>query len=335
MSFDLYGQENATAVLKSHLRRGETRHAYLFHGAPGTGRRTMALRLAMILNCQNPPAPDACCGECRMCRLIAKTEHPDLSVVSTDTPGEILKIDAIRDLQRTLTLTPYEANWRIAIILRFEETNPAAQNALLKTLEEPPERVKLFLTASAPNAVLPTILSRCEPVRLRPMRIDALIGALGTERDESGNAPDPSLIERAAHLSGGRVGFAKQLIGDPDRLETYESGALDFLGLFALNTREKFAFAAGFRETRRRGELRALFQLWETVLRDLMISAAGASETDVPPAFIGLKERVHAETTGKTPGFYRARLESLNQAVANLNANVSPQLTLENFLINL
>lgn len=335
MSFDLYGQDSAAAVLKSHLRQGKTRHAYLFHGAPGTGRRTMALRLAMILNCQNPPAPDACCGACRMCRLIAKTEHPDLSVVAAETPGEILKIDAIRDLQRTLTLTPYEAKWRIATILRFEEANPAAQNALLKTLEEPPERVKLFLTASAPNAVLPTILSRCEPIRLRPMRIGALIETLKQERNETGNAADAGVVERAAHLSGGRVGFAKQLTDDLERMEKYEADALDFLGLFTLNTREKFALAAGFRETRRRGELRALFQLWETVLRDLMISAAGASESGVPPSFIALKERIRAEASGKDPGYYRERLENLNQAVANLNANVSPQLTLENFLINL
>ena len=334
MSFDLYGQDSAAAVLKSHLRHGKTRHAYLFYGAPGTGRRTMALRLAMILNCQDPPAPDACCGACRMCRLIAKAEHPDLSVVAAEAPGEILKIDAIRDLQRTLTLTPYEAKWRIAIILRFEEANPAAQNALLKTLEEPPERVKLLLTASAPNAVLPTILSRCEPVRLRPMRIGALIEALKGERSE-GNAAETAIIERAAHLSGGRVGFAKQLTEDLERLEKYEADALDFLGLFTLNTREKFALAAGFRETRRRGELRALFQLWETVLRDLMISAAGASESSVPPSFIALKERIRAEASGKDPAYYRERLENLNQAVANLNANVSPQLTLENFLINL
>ena len=105
-----------------------------------------------------------------MCRQIADMRHPDLTVVSTDTPGDILKIDTIRDLQHTLTLTPYEANYRIAILLRFEEANPAAQNALLKTLEEPPERVKLFLTASSESAVLPTVLSRCEPVRVRPMR---------------------------------------------------------------------------------------------------------------------------------------------------------------------
>lgn len=331
MSFDVYGQDNALSVLRGHLRRGETRHAYLFHGAPGTGRRTLALRMAMVLNCLNPPAPDDCCGSCRMCRQIADMRHPDLTVVSTDTPGDILKIDAIRDLQHTLTLTSYEANYRIAILLRFEEANPAAQNALLKTLEEPPERVKLFLTASSESAVLPTVLSRCEPVRVRPMRVDALMAALSGTADGA----DPDVVRRAAHLSGGRVGFARTLIADSERLEKYEAEAADFLGLFALNTRERFAFAAAFRDTRRRGELRALFQVWETALRDLLLAAADADEREVPLSFIALRERIRSAAAGKTPEFYRARLEALRRAALNLNANVSPQLALENFLLRL
>ena len=325
MSFDVYGQDNALSVLRGHLRRGETRHAYLFHGAPGTGRRTLALRMAMVLNCLNPPAPDDCCGSCRMCRQIADMRHPDLTVVSTDTPGDILKIDAIRDLQHTLTLTPYEASYRIAILLRFEEANPAAQNALLKTLEEPPERVKLFLTASSESPVLPTVLSRCEPVRVRPMRVDALMAALSGTADGA----DPDVVRRAAHLSGGRVGFARTLIADSERLEKYEAEAADFLGLFALNTRERFAFAAAFRDTRRRGELRGLFQVWE------LLAAADADEREVPLSFIALRERIRSAAAGKTPEFYRARLEALRRAALNLNANVSPQLALENFLLRL
>lgn len=292
----------------------------------------MAIRLAMILNCQNPPAPDECCGTCRMCRLIERGEHPDLMVVATENPGEILKIDAIRDLQRQLNLTPYEAKWRVAIILRFEEANIAAQNALLKTLEEPPARVKLFLTASSENAVLPTILSRCEPIRVMPMPVSDLITALTNEAAPEED-PDEDLIRRAAHLSNGRVGFCKTLLEDVTRVENYESIAQEYLGLTSQNTREKFSYAQGFRDIRKRGELRDLFQVWEVVLRDLLLIAANVDSDVVPLSFIGLRDEMAQAANGKGPETYRVQIGLLRQALADLNANVTPQLVLENYLI--
>lgn len=330
MSSAILGQENAFSILSGHLRRGETRHAYLFTGPANSGRRTTALRLAMILNCVNPPAPDECCGVCRMCRLIEKMEHPDLTVVSTETPGDILKIDAIRDLQRTLTLTPYEAQYRIALILRFEEANAAAQNALLKTLEEPPDRVKIFLTASSENAVLPTVLSRCEPIRIRSMKVDVLAERLRAE----GFSDENDAIDRAAHLAGGRVGFTRTLLNEPELLEKYEQSAADFLELMPLRIREKFAFAATFRETRRRNELRDLFRIWETTLRDLLLIAAGVDDQKVPLSLVRLRETLCSTAEGKDPAQFRRTLVSLDEALRNLNANVSPQLVLENFLLN-
>ncbi|HRY20272.1 MAG TPA: hypothetical protein P5198_02060, partial [Flexilinea sp.] len=109
MSWDIFGHDQVVNILRNHILQDEVRHAYLFVGIPGMGRRTIALQFAQALNCSEPPAPGEFCGKCRNCRQIAAQQHPDLIVTETETVGTILKIDEIRDLQHTLSLAPYES----------------------------------------------------------------------------------------------------------------------------------------------------------------------------------------------------------------------------------
>src|SRR5512134_870562 len=129
-NWDLTGHRWAVDLLRRHVANGEARHAYLFAGPPGVGRRTLALRFAQALNCTAPPAPGEYCGQCRACRLIRAAKHPDLSVVEAAREGGILNIDLVRDLQHSLALAPYEARYRVALLHRFQEANDNAQNAL-------------------------------------------------------------------------------------------------------------------------------------------------------------------------------------------------------------
>ena len=174
MSWNVWGHEWAEALLKKHIAGNLTRHAYLFTGAPGIGRRTLALAFVKALYCQNPPEPGEFCGSCRNCKQLDKLQHTDLFIGQAAAPGETLKIDTVREIQHNLNMQPYAAPWRTALFLRFEEANINAQNALLKTLEEPAPLSKLLLTASNENALLPTISSRCEVIRLRPMAMPEL-----------------------------------------------------------------------------------------------------------------------------------------------------------------
>ncbi len=105
-------------------------------------------------------------------------QQADLHIVAPETEGGMIKVDQIRDLQRSLILSPYEAKYRIALLLNFHQANANAQNALLKTLEEAPRKVILLLTADSAESLLPTISSRCEILRLRPTGIDSLAAAL-------------------------------------------------------------------------------------------------------------------------------------------------------------
>ena len=164
MNWGMLGHEWAVDLLRQHVAQGRARHAYLFTGPQGVGRRTLALRLAQALNCQAPPAPGDPCGTCSSCVHLQAMQHPDLAVVRAEQEGGTLKVDQVRELQHALALSPYEARFRVALLLRFEEAHISAANALLKTLEEPAPQVVLMLTATSPES-LSTV---CALITLKP-----------------------------------------------------------------------------------------------------------------------------------------------------------------------
>src|SRR3972149_1375972 len=155
-NWNLLGHEWAVDMLRRHVTRGELRHAYLFAGPPGLGRRTLALRFTRAINCPQPGAPGEPCGACRDCKQIEAMQHPDLSVVQAEAEGGALKVDQIREVRHAFSLKPYQAKFRVALFLRFQEANDNAANALLKTLEEAPAHAILLLTADTPEQLLPT-----------------------------------------------------------------------------------------------------------------------------------------------------------------------------------
>ena len=171
-NWNLTGHAWAVDMLKKHIVHGTTRHAYLFCGPPSLGRRMLALRFAQALNCPTPIEAGIPCGTCRECRQIESMKHADLTVVQAESGGGILKVDQIREARKLLTLKPFQSKYRVALFLRFHEANDNAANALLKTLEEAPSYAVLILTADNPEQLLPTIVSRCEVLRLRPLSIE-------------------------------------------------------------------------------------------------------------------------------------------------------------------
>src|SRR5262245_8375088 len=133
--WNILGHEWAVDMLRKHVTDNTTRHAYLFAGPPGVGRRTLALRFAQALNCTQSKEPGVPCDTCRYCKQIEAMQHPDLIVTQADSDGGILKVDQVREARRALTFKPYQSKYRLALFLRFQEANDNAANALLKTLE--------------------------------------------------------------------------------------------------------------------------------------------------------------------------------------------------------
>jgi DNA polymerase-3 subunit delta' len=270
MDWGMIGHEWAVNLLAEHVALGRERHAYLFTGPSGVGRRTLALRFAQSLNCLKPPLAGRPCLTCSSCKRIEQMQHPDLMIVMAEHEGETLKIDQVRELQHKLALAPYEARYRVALILRFEEAHSSAANAMLKTLEEPPEHVIVILTANSTEDLLPTIVSRCELLHLRPLSTDETAKGLHTLK----GVPD-EIAEKLAHISDGRPGYAIRLYEQPQLLELRQSWLDELIQILATNQRERFAFAKRIVEDKER--LRNELQVWLTFWRDVLICTSGLS----------------------------------------------------------
>jgi DNA polymerase III subunit delta' len=333
MEWGVLGHEWAARMLQQHIARQEVRHAYLFTGPSGVGRRTLALRFAQALNCTEPPAPgQSCGGKCRTCRQIEQMQHPDLSIVQAENEGGTLKIDQIRALQHTLSLAPYQARYRVALMLYFDGANANAQNALLKTLEEAPEKVILLLTADSAENLLPTIVSRCEVLRLHPLQVERLAEAL----HERWSLP----VEESrllAHLSSGRPGYALRLHNDPASLEQ-RRGWLDSLQeLLSSPRRLRFAYAEKLLSKRGRDfaksreTLRQVMQVWLSFWRDLLLSTAGST---VPLVNLDRENEIRRLAELLDLHTARACTEALEKSLSLLDNNINPQLLLEVLLLD-
>lgn len=272
-NWGLVGHEWAVEMLKEHIRRDSVRHAYLICGPSGVGRRSLALRFAQALNCPNQKSPGEPCGKCKTCQQIERMQYADLSVIQAEKEGGTLKVEQVRAIRQNLVLRPYQGKYRVALFLRFEEANANSGNALLKTLEEAPSQVVLILTAGSPEQLLPTIVSRCEVMRLRPLPVKVVEATLQERGAEKAVA---SLL---AHVSGGRPGYALRLVEDKKALD-FRSRRLDELkSLLKSTRRERFVYAERLTDRKKEAEerFRETLQIWLSFWRDVLLCTSGAA----------------------------------------------------------
>jgi len=191
LTFDsITDQKRPIRILAAFLQKRNIPHALLFTGIEGVGKKDAATAFAMACNCtgerpgrsdqpvnhfnrkKDLPAAVNPCASCRSCRKIESGNHPD--IIRIKPSGAFIKIDQIRSLCDILAMKPYEARVRVVIISDAHAMNSSASNALLKMLEEPPDRSILILTACQISDLLPTIVSRCQHIRFNPVSVKSI-----------------------------------------------------------------------------------------------------------------------------------------------------------------
>ena len=323
-NWNLTGHDWAVDMLRKHIVHGTTRHAYLFSGPPGLGRRSLALRFAQALNCPTPLKPGVPCGACRDCKQIEAMKHADLTIVQSDFEGGILKVDQIREARKTLILKPYMSQYRVALFLRFHEANDNAANALLKTLEEAPSYAVLILTADNPEQLLPTILSRCEVLRLRPLSVTDVQNELEHRGFETRHS---KLI---AHISGGRMGYAIRLMEDDSLLIKREERLNDLMALLPASRVEKFKYADQL--SKDKDTMRQTILFWLSYWRDVMLRTAQA-ETPL----VNVDRNLEIEDIADRVDLSIARhvVSGLEDTLDKMDRNVNSRMLAEVMLMDL
>lgn len=208
----IIGHDFQKNILMRAARDNMASHSYLFAGPDGVGKKLMAVEFAKLLNCGESVKPaDKRCA-CTSCRKIERGIHPDVALVEF-AGAKNIKVDQVREeIEEKLYLRPFEGRFKVVIVDEAERMNHSAQNAFLKTLEEPPRDSVIILLSSRPGSLLPTLRSRCQTVVFNPLPEDLVAGVL-TER--GGMSPEDAVLYSG--VAGGSIG--KALGFDRDLME--------------------------------------------------------------------------------------------------------------------
>jgi DNA polymerase-3 subunit delta' len=324
------GNPRALAAVQRSLAGERPPHAYLFTGPEGVGKRTLAVWLAQALNCESGAAEP--CGECRPCTRIAAGIHADVQTIGFDTAedGRVLteiSVDQVREIERAVALNPFEGRTRVVIIDPADAMNDAAQNAFLKTLEEPPANAVFVLITTQEDRLLPTIHSRCRRVGFSPVPIAEIAAALAA----GGVEPEPAAL--LARLSSGRIGWALEVARDPSLLEQRAERLEQARAFPDMTVAERMRLAERLSDEFKRGRetVFALLEDWLGWWRDVLLVGAGAQDGVINADLLTeLREAAERHTREDVLRFVQAMMAAREY----LHANVQSKIALEALLLD-
>lgn len=345
------GQPAAQRVARHAARRGRQGRTILVHGPRGAGKAAFVDDLLALAFCTDDDPERRPCNACRGCRDARARRHPDLVVGSPEIwresrgTGESIVAAARRWLLGAAG-APVVADRRIVLIERADDANEQTQNALLKALEEPSDRHAFVLVAEEPSRLLPTIRSRCQPLRIGPVPRDELVRLL---MDHPGRTLPADLAETLATLSNGLPGLALRLSDEPAVLEWRKEIQRELLALLEVDRADRFAAVAhllaesgrleqpdrlpvgedeGVRiapSAQRAAAIRVV-EVWIGLSRDLLVAAVGGA-AHTPSAELAPDIAEVARRIG--PAQLVAMVERLERIHDGLLENAAPRLSLE------
>jgi DNA polymerase-3 subunit delta' len=324
------GQPEALALFRHSFHSDSLAHAYLFVGAPHIGKTTLALDLARAVNCQGSESP---CSQCPSCKRISDGKHADIRVISLnstkdsgDTKSRVeISIDDIRELQHNASLPPFEGKYKVFIIDGAEYLSTEAANCLLKTIEEPPPQVIILLLTTEEQRLLPTVVSRCQRVELKPMLNDKiekmLMESYGIDCDKA---------RLLARLSHGCFGWALSVSTDYSYLVQRNQRLTELFSLLTASYEERFNYAAKLANDRKYAE--EIIKLWLDWWRDVMLTKCGCKQAVTNIDFIPVLEKWDEVLSLSE---VRDFIDSLQKSVYQIAINANLRLVFEILMLNL
>lgn len=328
------GQERAVSLLQRGLETGTLSHAYLLVGPPHVGKTTLALNLAQALNCEGVEQP---CGECVPCQKTISGKHADVQVVrllpnEDSAEGKLrveIGIDQIKDMQHSASLPPFEGRRKVFIIDGAEKLSLEAANRLLKTLEEPEERVTFILLAVSDELLPITVVSRCQKLELRPLGVGeaeaALINRWNIESQKA------KLLSR---LCRGCLGWALTVAGDDSLLRQREERLEKLLEVIDAGYNERFAYAAQLATQfgQSRAQVQEVIDLWLLWWRDLLLVKAGCGDAVTN---IGMESVLARRAADYDMAQLKAVIDSIQRTWKQLKQNANARLVLEILMLSI
>ncbi len=321
---DLIDQNPPVQILNTLVSRGSLPHALLFSGGTGVGKRQAALALAMTLNCESEKRP---CGVCRPCKKIKAASHPD--IIEETPAGKPIKISRIRDIIQILSKKPNEAKNRVIIINDADLMTPEGGNALLKVLEEPPDRSYFILLTTQKGSMLKTIVSRCQTLYFQPVSKSAILSQLHRHGDIS-----EEKAEMIAQIADGNLSLALKMASQEDLDPTILSGGrIDLLkSLVSLKECSTGYLLSMARDLfKNKDRIAGLLTLMKTCLRDLIVIQLAPEKVinrDLTETLAHLCESQPIDTLLK-------RIDLIHTAERAIQSNANLRLTLEVMIIRM
>ena len=261
----IIGNQALIRTLSSAYFQNRLAGCYLIEGPEGTGKITIVRYLAAMMNCENKKEDGTPCLACPNCRNVFSSNHVDVHEMRPEEEGKHIPVAAVREFLQNTYILPSQSNWRIFIIEDSECMRKEAQNALLKSIEEPRENTVFFLLTKDKTALLPTVRSRCVQLKTELLSRSVISDALISEGAETQRA------QEAALLAGGSLGLARQFLFDDQVHKARETVLQYFRALFNADGFTKLNLILPPASITRK-DLSVILPLMKLALRDLMVA---------------------------------------------------------------